>query len=347
LKRCGKNCRDVSSDPANCGSCEHACAPGQTCVSGQCTGGTTTQPVCGDGKAEGSEQCDGADLKGATCASLGLGGGTLACGSGCTYDTSGCAQQPVCGNGVKEGSEVCDGTNLGGQTCQSLGFQSGALACNANCQSFNTSACVAPCVVPGDCPQPSDQCQIAVCSSGNCSFGPKPAGTACDDGDACTQTDTCQSGTCVGGNPVVCTALDQCHDAGTCNPANGVCSNPNKANGSACSDGNACTQTDTCQNGTCVGDNPVICQPQSECHDAGTCNQATGQCSNPTKPNGTPCGTFVNSFCSNGICQCTPATQAQACLGGSLCGTRSDGCGGSYNCGTCPVGQTCQGNLCV
>jgi len=34
-----------------------------------------------------------------------------------------------------------------------------------------------------------------------------------------------------------------------------VCSNPNAANGTACNDGNACTQTDTCQGGACVGGN--------------------------------------------------------------------------------------------
>ena len=56
-----------------------------------------------------------------------------------------------------------------------------------------------------------------------------PNGTACNDGNACTQTDTCQAGVCAGANPVVCTASDQCHVAGTCNPTTGVCSNPERA----------------------------------------------------------------------------------------------------------------------
>src|SRR3954463_9816842 len=64
LTKCGKHCADLATDPANCGSCGHVCAAGQTCVGGQCTGGGAT-PTCGDGKAEGSEICDGADLKGA------------------------------------------------------------------------------------------------------------------------------------------------------------------------------------------------------------------------------------------------------------------------------------------
>ena len=37
-----------------------------------------------------SESCDGAELGGARCASLGYAGGTLGCGRGCGFDTSGC-----------------------------------------------------------------------------------------------------------------------------------------------------------------------------------------------------------------------------------------------------------------
>jgi len=38
----------------------------------------------------GAELCDGVDLNGQSCASLGFSSGTLACGPGCTFDTSGC-----------------------------------------------------------------------------------------------------------------------------------------------------------------------------------------------------------------------------------------------------------------
>ena len=84
-------------------------------------------------------------------------------------------------------------------------------------------------------------------------------GTACNDGNACTQEDTCQAGVCVGDDPVVCTATDQCHDAGVCSPATGLCSNPIVEDGTACDDGDACTQEDTCQAGVCVGSDPVVC----------------------------------------------------------------------------------------
>jgi hypothetical protein len=46
---------------------------------------------CGDGvRRAGVEQCDEPDLNDQTCVSLGYGGGSLACSSACTFDTSGC-----------------------------------------------------------------------------------------------------------------------------------------------------------------------------------------------------------------------------------------------------------------
>src|SRR5262249_53902646 len=155
----------------------------------------------------------------------------------------------------------------------------------------------------------SDQCHDAgTCNpaTGLCSNPVKPDGAACNDGNACTQTDTCQGGVCSGGNAIVCTAQDQCHDAGVCNPATGACSNPAKSDGTTCDDGNGCSQTDTCQSGACVGGNFVVCSAADQCHDAGTCNPATGACSNPAKANGTACldgnACTQTDTCQGGVC---------------------------------------------
>src|SRR2546426_12307179 len=94
----------------------------------------------------------------------------------------------------------------------------------------------------------------------------------CSDGNACNGIEVCVSGTCQPGTAVVCTALDQCHVAGTCDPATGICSTPPAADGTACDDGDACTQTDTCQAGACTGMNPVVCTALDQCHVAGTCD---------------------------------------------------------------------------
>jgi hypothetical protein len=53
-----------------------------------------TPPGCGNGAVERDEQCDGEDLGGATCESLGYTlDGTLSCTAGCAYDTSLCESQ--------------------------------------------------------------------------------------------------------------------------------------------------------------------------------------------------------------------------------------------------------------
>src|SRR5262249_8994911 len=100
---------------------------------------------CGDDDIASGEVCDGTNLGGKSCQSLGFASGTLACAVGRTLDTSGCnlfpAPPPTCGNGARDGSEQCDGTDLGGATCASLGFTpDGTLACTAGC-GFDTSGC--------------------------------------------------------------------------------------------------------------------------------------------------------------------------------------------------------------
>ncbi len=102
----------------------------------------------------------------------------------------------------------------------------------------------------------SDACHVAgVCApgTGECSNPVAADGTSCNDGDACTQTDACQAGTCGGSNPVVCSALDACHVAGTCDSGTGQCTNPEAAAGTPCDDADVCTEADTCFGGACQG----------------------------------------------------------------------------------------------
>jgi len=125
-----------------------------------------------------------------------------------------------------------------------------------------------------------DQCHdVGVCDpqTGLCSDPPKPDGASCDDGDACTLDDTCQAGVCVGHDPVVCAALDPCHDVGTCDPQTGLCSDPPKPDGAECDDGDACTLDDTCQAGVCVSGDPKVCDDGDECT-LDYCDPATGSC---------------------------------------------------------------------
>lgn len=50
---------------------------------------------CGNGQLETSEQCDGVNLGGASCTTLGMGNGVLRCNASCVYDYGMCTGQPV------------------------------------------------------------------------------------------------------------------------------------------------------------------------------------------------------------------------------------------------------------
>ena len=93
---------------------------------------------------------------------------------------------------------------------------------------------------------------VDACDHGVCRGSDRPDGTSCSDGDACTQRDTCQTGACTGADPVVCTAGDQCHVEGTCDPATGACSTPAAPDGTACDDTETCSGQDACEVGVCT-----------------------------------------------------------------------------------------------
>jgi len=90
------------------------------------------------------------------------------------------------------------------------------------------------------------------------------------------------------------------------------CTHPPVPDGTSCNDNNLCTQSDTCSNGTCVGSNPVVC-PAGACETPGTCNPATGYCSDPPRlPDGTNCEEgnrcSVGDQCHAGACTPGPDT---------------------------------------
>jgi hypothetical protein len=130
-------------------------------------------------------------------------------------------------------------------------------------------------------------------------------------------------------NAPVCTALDQCHDIGTCDPGTGVCSNPAKANGTSCDDANACTTGDTCSGGTCVAGPALVCDDGNVCTDD-SCNAATGCVyTNNTAPcnDGNAC--TLTDFCQAGACiglnpvVCTPLDQ---CHDTGVCDSGTGSC---------------------
>ncbi|MFH1808390.1 MAG: hypothetical protein ABIJ09_06590 [Pseudomonadota bacterium] len=108
--------------------------------------GCSAPSTCSDGVRNGVEICDGTDLAGAICETLGLGPGTLRCLPNCgDYDIAGCAPPPDCGDDEINGpAELCDGEDLDHLTCARLGYESGTLRCASDCLSFDRSGCMAP-----------------------------------------------------------------------------------------------------------------------------------------------------------------------------------------------------------
>jgi hypothetical protein len=115
-------------------------------------------PTCGNGAVEPSEYCDGSDLDGQSCVSLGFQSGVLGCTAQCTFDVTGCdTTGPVCGNAILETGEQCDLWQLGGATCASLGFLGGQLGCTDGCH-YDTSNCISVPVCGDDVREVPEDC---------------------------------------------------------------------------------------------------------------------------------------------------------------------------------------------
>ncbi|HUT22219.1 MAG TPA: hypothetical protein VMX18_02280 [Candidatus Bipolaricaulota bacterium] len=105
----GEQCDGVPADDVNCQTlgfyAGHLSCADCSFDTSQCS--NEVPPTCGDGNVDAGEDCDGDNLAGSYCTSLGweFTGGSLAC-LDCAFDASGCT--PQCGNGVCEPEESYD-----------------------------------------------------------------------------------------------------------------------------------------------------------------------------------------------------------------------------------------------
>jgi hypothetical protein len=181
----GDVCGDGVVGPTE--SCDGSSLAGETCMSQGFTGGTlgcaidcndfdvagctNNNSSCGNGVIDMAELCDGPELNGQTCDSIGFAGGQLGCNPNClSFNTSGCVESS-CGNGVLEQGETCDGNSLNGESCVSQGFSGGILLCNGSCTGYNTAGCV---IDDGDCCVPHGYigCQDAGLTACVCGLDP-------------------------------------------------------------------------------------------------------------------------------------------------------------------------------
>jgi hypothetical protein len=312
---------------------------------GSGTGGSGTGGSGTGGRGAGGSGTGGSGTGGSGVGGSGTGGrGTGGSGTG----GSGIGGSGVGGSGV--GGSGVGGSGVGGSGVGGSGVGGSGVG-GSGTGGRGTGGTGGVCVPPTNCddqnPCTIDSVDLTACA---CVHIAGIDGTTCNDNNACTTVDACVAGACVGGSPKTCAALDQCHIAGVCAPATGVCSNPVAPNGRTCNDGNACTQSDICTDGICTMGTPILCNAPDVCHTAGTCNSATGACSNPSAPNGTACN-------DSNACTATDSCQAGACVGSSpkSC-PATDTCHIAGVCnpanGTCsnptaPDGTTCDdANLC-
>jgi len=95
---------------------------------------------CGNAQIDAGEMCDGSQLGGQTCATLGFVGGALTCNPNCSLNTLACSPSAQCGDGTRQSTEECEpGEDLvlnPLRSCQDVGMlsvNSNPPGCQANC----------------------------------------------------------------------------------------------------------------------------------------------------------------------------------------------------------------------
>ncbi len=185
-----------------------------------------TDVLCGNGVAQGSEQCDDGNLS-----------DTDACTNACTV--------PVCGDGLVDNDgadnipgnaddEKCDGLVASDNNCLTIpgGFSGGTLSCSPSCQ-FNTTLCISPVCGDGNVDSgeacddgnlvPGDGCDATCLLEATCGNSITEVGEQCDDGNA-VNTDACTNACTlpICGDGII-NGTDQCDDANLSNTD--ACSN--------------------------------------------------------------------------------------------------------------------------
>ncbi len=300
--------------------------------------GDACESGCGNGVRDGGEVCDGADLGGATCTSLGFDSGTLACTAACQFNTTNCRD---CGNGMRETGEQCDGADLGGATCASQQCTGGTPTCTASC-TVSYASC-------SGCP---------ICDhDGGCESG--EVCTGCPDDCVSGSGASCGNGVCEAGNGEDCVSCSQdCRGQQGGKPSGRYCcGDGGGVNPVSCAD-NRCTTTPfrctntpaagyCCGDGSCTGlENGTTCS--LDCGPPPTCGDHT--CNGDE----TPCTCAVdcpvpNEICTDGVdndcdlavdcndtnCSSTPACTPTCAPTGATCSANSACCSNRCKGGRC------------
>lgn len=339
--------------PANQGgSCDDGlyCTTGETCQSGNCTGGRDldcedSDPCTIDACDEANDRCDHQLVPNPGAEGVWVGG---TCSDGVDNDCDRLVDDadPDCLECQNDGD--CDDSNpCTVNTCQdnhcSTALVTDGTSCDDGRYCTDPDTCTGGiCSGPNrDCSAQSDQCNQGVCneSAGRCEGQPIREGQACDDGVYCNVDEICQSGNCTGGRARDCGVVADDCNSGYCDEGAGECRKQPANEGGGCSDGLFCTDPDTCSGGTCSGP-PRDCSGfADQCND-GVCDEAGDACTQQPRSLGMPCDDGI--YC-NGSDQCNGSGgcaihAGDPCAGGAPCNRTCNE--GDENC-FAPLGTQC------
>lgn len=342
----------------NSNACTHAvCKPAtgacllQDVVGGLCEDGDpcTVEDVCAGGGCQGQvADCDDGNPCTLDICSGDDGACVAVAVDGACTDGNPCTSVDLCNAGT------CDGT---GNTCE--------CEVDADCDGFGLDKCVATyvcesggctpvfgtavtCSGDGDTACSFNQCEP---NSGTCQPTVLTVGTECDDGDICTEQESCEGDGACTGQPLACDDGNPCTDA-HCDGVGG-CDPQVLADEADCDDGNACTTDEACISGECLSlSSACSCEVNADCPTAASLCEGAFTCIAGQCVQGVPVTCSVNpnpcrlNTCDPGIGECltVDAPVNATCTDGDLC-TLNDTC---YN-GICTgnVNQCDDGNPCT
>ncbi len=225
--------------------------------------GTSTTEMCGDGKIDSGELCDGDNFGDiSSCEDFGFEAGTLYCYAPgtygeCTFNTSGCFNysggEPECGNGIIEAGEQCDGNTWGTvRSCSYFDFDAGELDC-VDC-AFDTSDCYDY----DECERDRDCKDGYECDSGEC----VKKENYCKDIDDCDDNQYCEDHECFDKE---CDSKGDCDDDEECKGY--ICVPLDRE----CTPDTGCVGGKVCINYECVLPDEKECTPESGCDEGEVC----------------------------------------------------------------------------
>lgn len=299
----------------------NGCSKNDVCAAGKCAGASALN--CDDGDPCTIDTCD----KAKGCLS------TPAKDGGACDDGNTCTTKDVCAKGkcIGGAKKVCDDKNA--CTDDVCDVKKGCVNTDNTAKCADDKTCTSGVCAAGKCKlgnskgcDDNNPCTTDVCDAKTgCVYSPVKAGGSCDDGDKCTESDSCSKGKC-GGKTVDCDDGNAC-TTDTCSSASGCSWGANTAN---CDDGNKCTASDKCKGGKCTG--VVTADPKVACNDKNSCTSDTCDpkkgCVNTPKTSPKPCdGTLVGDQCYKAFTgQTNWASAENACKswGGHLASISSD-----------------------